>query len=123
MLSWDSTAQTSEPMAVLIGPGPLGTALPVTSCQGGWGRGKQGLQMASCGWAAVGTARPRDATKGGEGGSRGRPAVSISRASAEMDPLPSWSLRHGRGGCDTLFTEGDTEAQAGKLPQGQPRDP
>lgn len=48
--------------------GPLGTALPVTSCQGGQGRGKQVLQMASCGcpaWAAVGTAQPPQSGRGG----------------------------------------------------------
>lgn len=51
--------------------GPLGKALPVTSCQGGQGRGKQILQMASCGCRARQAWEQPSHPSGRSGGSRG----------------------------------------------------
>lgn len=71
--------------------GPLGTALPVTSCQGGWGEGKQGLQMASCGRPAVGTPQPRRSRKSGAG--VGEAVSPISRARTVHLGLPGPTAR------------------------------
>lgn len=91
--------------------GPLGTALPVTSCQGGQGRGKQVLQMASCGcpaWAAVGTAQPPQSGRGGR-----------SRRGCINHPQSTYCVPHTPSHCPLLclptfpekgFTEGETEA-------------
>lgn len=93
--------------------GPLGTALPVTSCQGGWGEGKQGLQMASCGCPTVGTSRSPRSWKSRGGGA----ASLISRAPPARLRLPGPTAPLRFPTSPPPFTEGETEAQAGELGQ------
>lgn len=106
--------------------GPLGTALPVTSCQGGQGEGEQGSRWLPAAALTVGTAQPPRSRRSGweRGGLHSPSAEPLLCTPGYRDPLHLFRLPAlPQKGFISALAEGEAEASQARHTTGQKPDP